>query len=75
MYWYKDNEKIDLRSDNRYVVSSEGLTINRVNYEDEGVYYCEAENLVDKVRSKQVRFKVTGKFMIIEIESIDYLTV
>ncbi|KAK0049632.1 hemicentin-2-like isoform X1, partial [Biomphalaria pfeifferi] len=57
--WYKDGNKIEVRSSNKYSVNEKGhLQIARAAAEDSGKYECVAESSAGTVRSRPAQLRV-----------------
>uniref|UniRef100_A0A0B7BKH1 Ig-like domain-containing protein n=1 Tax=Arion vulgaris TaxID=1028688 RepID=A0A0B7BKH1_9EUPU len=66
VHWYKDSNRLDPRSSEKYSVNSKGhLTVHNVQYEDAGLYNCLAGNVVTSVQSRAGRLTVTAEAAVI----------
>ncbi|CAH8631898.1 unnamed protein product, partial [Dicrocoelium dendriticum] len=48
--WLKDNQPIDFRSSEKYLLDKYDLVINDITADDEGIYTCIARNVVGKAK-------------------------
>ncbi|KAK7487864.1 hypothetical protein BaRGS_00020911, partial [Batillaria attramentaria] len=62
VYWVFEQQRLDPRSDSRYVVGADGsLTIRNVNKYDNGRYYCVAENQMGMRQSRVGTLEVSDE--------------
>lgn len=60
--WFRKGINIEIKNDQKYVITNDGLTVKNAQVEDEGSYYCQASvTSTGEVKRAEIKVQVMGK--------------
>ena len=61
--WFRKGISVELKNDNKYQMTNDGLLIKNAQVEDEGVYYCQASvTATGEVKRLEIQVQVMSMF-------------